>query len=176
MANGSVRPSTYTCSLSITDIRETAGVSSSASSSSSSSAPWHGSLAPRARTRRTSSSFFSPERDHNTLLMTRLRSRSPAQNSPTNTTRSQCLALDSHPLCLELLAHVGYVYYYHTTSEYTRQGTYRSLTDGVLFCSYHFPRPVAPSHSAHARRPPTRVQSRACRVEGHVLRVAAAAS
>jgi len=32
-----------------------------------------------------------------------------SRRRPTNTTRSQCLALDSHPLCLELLAHVGYV-------------------------------------------------------------------
>jgi hypothetical protein len=34
---------------------------------------------------------------------------SSVKNQPANTTNPQCLALNPHPLCLELLAHVGYV-------------------------------------------------------------------
>lgn len=70
MANGYVRPFAHTYNMNITDTRPIAGVSSSASSSSSSSAPWHGSLAPRARTRRTSLSFFLLARSHNTPFAT----------------------------------------------------------------------------------------------------------
>ena len=48
-------------------------------------------------------------RDHKPIIHESLVIALALRRQPTNTTRSQCLALDAHPLCLELLAHVGYV-------------------------------------------------------------------
>lgn len=137
---------------SLTCAPNTAGVSSSASSSSSSSAPWHGSLAPRARTRRTSYPLLIA-RSHNTLSAT-----SPASALAFKTRQAtNTFAIGSvWRSTLILSAWSCWLMWgtYYITTNYTKHGKRRLLTDGVL-CSYHFPRPVAPSHSARARRPPT---------------------
>lgn len=171
----------HTSSLGITNIRQTAGVSSSALSSSSSSAPWHGSLAPRARPRRTFLSLSYPvlsllfARSRNIPFATRargFRSRSRQDDllTPTPIAVSGARLLFSQPGAAGSCG-VRITHHHHHSAALDTEGA-SLLTGGVfLSCSDHFPRPVAPSHSARARRPPTRVQRWPCRVEWHVLSI-----
>ena len=89
----------------------------------------------------------------------------PRPSTPlANTTSSQCLALNPHPLCLELLAHVGYVS--DSIPHFLKSDP--RLTTAPLH-SNHFLSPVAPPHHARAQRPATRVQRRSGQEQCDVL-------